>query len=261
MNPDPFIYTAHKDKRPGHKTAVAAALPMRGEVNYKKVSRIFSKQGLQLSRNNFYNLERQDDQGQLTKANELTLLLEYLAAGDFRVRLLEEYVLGDDEKPKERTVKAIAFTNSEILRLARGFVSGFSYIIDTTFGINKRRLPLLACVSIDNTDETFPFLLYYIVSESAEIFKFVNNILTELAFYNVPGPAVCIEDFAAGLQIAMLDFNEQETTAAAEQGRKAEICQLQTCIWHAVEAIKAKLVRAGKYSKERKDELTNLIWE
>ena len=260
MNLDPFTYVAHRDKRLGHSAAVAAALPMRGVISYEKVNRILQNQGLQLPKKEFCNLERQSGKGQLTKAEELTLLQEYLTADDFRVRLLEGYVVGDDSKPRERVIKAFAFTNSEMIRLGRRFVSEFGYIIDATFGTNKYRLPLLVCVGIDNTDTTFPFLLAYVVGESAEIFTFVNNILTELIFHDIPAPKVCIGDFAAGLRSARLDFNEQELAAAEAAERTAELCQLQACIWHVVEAIKAKLVRAGKYSKERRDELIGLVW-
>ena len=37
--------------------------------------------------------------------------------------------------------------------------------------------------------------------------------------------------------------------------------KLQYCNWHAVEAIERKLVAAGRYSKERREEPIFLIWE
>jgi len=61
--------------------------------------------------------------------------------------------------------------------------------------------------------------LVYINSESADIFAFVNDLLTELIFYDIPGPRVCIGDFAAGLRAAMADFNVKEKAAAEEEGR------------------------------------------
>ena len=36
---------------------------------------------------------------------------------------------------------------------------------------------------------------------------------------------------------------------------------MQLCEWHAVSAIKKRLVAAGKYSKERRDELISIIWD
>ena len=142
---------------------------MRGEISYQTVSRILQKQGLEFSRKEFYNLERQEQQGHLSRADELQLLLQYLEADDFRVRLLEEYVVGDDGQPKERVVKAVVFSNSEMVRLAKRYVSELIYTVDATFGTNNRRLPLLALVGIDSTDTSFPFLLAYIVAESTDI--------------------------------------------------------------------------------------------
>ena len=36
---------------------------------------------------------------------------------------------------------------------------------------------------------------------------------------------------------------------------------LQLCEWHAVAAIKRRLIAAGKYIKERRDELILMIWD
>ena len=182
MSPDPFLFNAHKRRKPGRSAALSAALPMREEIPYRKVSRILEKQGLEIGRKEFYNLLTGEQQGHLSKTEELILFFQYLREEDFRVRLLEEYIVGSDGEPKERVAKVIVFTNSEMIRLAKRFVSEFTYVIDATFGTNRHRLPLLALVGIDNTDTTFPFLLAYIVSESAETFRFVNNFLTEVVF-------------------------------------------------------------------------------
>lgn len=37
-------------------------------------------------------------------------------------------------------------------------------------------------------------------------------------------------------------------------------CTLKLCSWHAAEAIKKKLVKAGSYPLEIRKELTSLIW-
>ena len=255
------MYLQHLSKKPGRDAAIALSRPMRGEIPYTKVSRILGKQGLKLSRKEFYNLERKERGGRLIKAQELILSIDYLDADDFHYRFKENYVFDDDGEPKERVVTAIAFINAEMIRSARKYVSEYAYIVDAIFRTN-RRLSLLVLVGIDSTDSIFPFSLAYIVSESAETYIFINNMLTELIFFDkVPGPTVYISDFTAGLRIAMIEFNAQKLLAAEKEARVAQTCQLQTCTWHAVEAIKAKLVRTGVYSKSRRDELTNLIWE
>ena len=259
MNPDPFTFAAHKEKKPKQSAAISAALPMRGEILYRKVSCILEKQGLKISKKEFYNFQCGESKEHLSNQKELTLLLQYLQKKNFHVHLLEKYV-DIKGKPKKHIAKVITFTNSEMIRLAKKFVNQFVYMINATFGTNQTRLPLLVLVGINNTDTTFPFFFAYIVSESAETFQFVNNFLTEVVFFDVPGPAVCIGDWAAGLYAAMFDFNEQERVVAVEQGCSVEICQFQTCNWHTVEAIKAKLIRASKYSKKRRQEVTDLIW-
>lgn len=141
MSSDPFQYVQHKGKRPGYAGAVASATAMRSVISYAKASRILSAQGLELSRNEYYNLEREENKGALSKAEELTLLLDYLEQDDFRVRLLEQYDVNDTGEPVNRVVKAIGFTSSEMIRLARKFVSEFGYLIDSTFSTNKLYSP------------------------------------------------------------------------------------------------------------------------
>ena len=117
-----------------------------------------------------------------------------------------------------------------MIHLVRKFISQYNYVIDITFKTNKCCLLLLAYVGINNTDETFSFLLVYIVSESTDIFRFVNNVLAELIFYDISSPAVYIGNFATSLQSTMFHFNKQKIAAAAETKQDTKLCQLQACI-------------------------------
>ena len=103
-----------------------------------------------------------------------------------------------------------------------------------------QRLSLLVLAGVDSTNQRPPFLLAYIAAESAETFAFIKDYITDFIFYDIPGSAVCIEDFAQGLSSAMAEFKEQKTIAAATKGRKSETHRLQTCNWHAIEIVKAK---------------------
>jgi hypothetical protein len=49
-----------------------------------------------------------------------------------------------------------------------------------------------------------------------------------------------------------------EVVVAEEAGRPQQIL-LQLCEWHAVSAIKRRLVAAEKYLKDRRDELISMI--
>jgi hypothetical protein len=70
--------------------------------------------------------------------------------------------------------------------MARRFVSGFLYKTNATFNTNTRRLPLSVMVGIDNIGHMFPIAFMFITSELVKFFKFVNEYLTSLCFYNCP---------------------------------------------------------------------------
>ena len=148
-----------------------------------------------------------------------------------------------------------------MIDFARRFVSEFAYQLDATFNTNRERLPLEVLVGIDNTNHTFPFGLIFEISEATDIFRFINDTLTELIFYNVYGPRVQIGDFAAGLTKATVEFNEVEAAAAEEEDREPQLCKLQKCSWHAEEAILAHLVKSKRYSHEKCKELKSYLWE
>ena len=125
-----------------------------------------------------------------------------------------------------------------------------------------------------------------ITSESAASFKFAADQLMDLVFYDCPEAAVIVGDFSKGLgaAVAAKAAVDLEITAVTEEplicppdcdeelpeaakvavdetlGRRQYVL-LQLCEWHAVSAIKKRLVAAGKYSKERRDELISIIWD
>jgi hypothetical protein len=65
-------------------------------------------------------------------------------------------------------------------------MSGFLYKTNATFNTNTRRLLLSIIVGINNTGHMFPMAFMFITSESAKSFKFVNEYLINLCFYNCP---------------------------------------------------------------------------
>ena len=135
--------------------------------------------------------------------------------------------------------------------------------MDTTFNTNQDRLPLEVLTGIDPTGKTFPFCRVYTTGETAVMFRFLDSCLRELIFQgNVPWPEVGVGGFAAGLTKADKEAREEEIENAEREGRESEKrWKLQYCNWHAVEAIKRKLVAVGKYSKEKREDLNSLIWQ
>ena len=65
-------------------------------------------------------------------------------------------------------------------------MSGFLYKTNATFNTNTRRLPLYVIVGINNIGYMFSMAFMFITSESAKFFKFVNEYLINLCFYDCP---------------------------------------------------------------------------
>jgi MULE transposase domain len=169
-------------------------------------------------------------------------------------------------------------------------VSGFIYETDATFNTNSLKLPLSVMVSIDNTRATFPVAYCYITSESAVSFKWIAEQLTELAFWDCPKPTLIVGDFSKGLGAAVvakaaadlaakavdgvtlelrdeaeepnLDPNFPEAAKAVVgegEGQRVQRVKLQLCEWHAIQAIKRRLVLARRYKKDKREEIINKI--
>lgn len=83
--------------------------------------------------------------------------------------------------------------------MAWRFCVGHLVIIDATFNINNKKMPLLTAVRVNNKQETFPIALAYIPSESAEAFQFFFSCMCKKLFYNVLKPTVYLLDIAAGI--------------------------------------------------------------
>lgn len=61
MNPDPFSYTVHRSRRVGQGKAIELARGLRGEVSYKKATRILKNHDLHIERREFCNLTRTEN--------------------------------------------------------------------------------------------------------------------------------------------------------------------------------------------------------
>lgn len=111
-------------------------------------------------------------------------------------------------------------------------------------------------VGILNTGKTFPFGLCFITSETTASFEFMEQQLDDPFFYNCPRLKVIYGDFAKGLASAIA---KREAQYHADRNPSQYILQL--CEWHEVEAIKRHLVAAGRYPKDIRDNIIDLIWK
>lgn len=120
--------------------------------------------------------------------------------------------------------------------------------------------------------QTFTVAYCFITSKSAESFLFIFKCLQDLIFHDkCSGPGVIFSDFAAGLAAAMLKKRSQTLDRNVALNIAWEVsqamnsvntdCVLQICTRHVAEAIKKRLIKAGKYPVEIQKELEKLIWE
>lgn len=84
----------------------------------------------------------------------------------------------------------------------------------------------------------------------------MEDQLDDLLFYNCPRPRVICSDSAKRLTSAIA-----RREAEHQRAGYGETYILQLCEWHGVEAIKSLLVAAGKYPKDLREKIINLIWK
>jgi hypothetical protein len=199
-------------------------------------------------------------------SQQLEYVLQLFEAEKVHVRFRAEYTLDADGERNGRVIKDLFWMSPEQIRMTQRFISGLMYETDATFNTNVLKLPLSVLVGIDNCGKTFPAAFCYITSESAASFKFVTAQLSDLAFYDCLENVVIVGDFCKGLGAA-LDLSltkivdeplvypperDEEIPEAAEvivheEGGRPQHVLLQLCEWHAVQAIKRRLVSAGRY--------------
>ncbi len=117
-------------------------------------------------------------------------------------------------------------------------------------------MSLLILMEILNIGKSFPFGLCFITSETTTSFEFVKQQLDDLFFYNCLRLKVIFGDFAKSLASAIAKRKAQHH---ADENPQKYILQL--CEWHGVEAIKRHLVAEGRYPKDIRDKIVDLIWK
>ncbi len=269
MAPDSFAFKSHNDKDPGRENALVFGESLRASgIPYIQATRALANQDLKLTRSDYYNLQRSSEK--LTSEEELLAALGHLEDMGFHVLTKKVYMIENNER-RRRVTEMFFFCSPEQIVMGRRFVSGFVVETDATFNTNELNLPLSALVGVTNTLRTFPMTYCFVPSESAIAFKFMNKCMRTLFFTgDCPGPRVIMGDFAAGLTSTFL---EQRNVTLSEAGMN--VCfelldeasldesgsevTLQLCSWHAVEAIKKRVVNVG-YPKEQRKSLAAAVW-
>lgn len=84
----------------------------------------------------------------------------------------------------------------------------------------------------------------------------MKNQLADFFFHNCPRPKVICDEFAKELASAIA-----RREAKHQQAGHGETYILQLCEWHGVKGIKHHLVVAGRYPKELRERIIDLIWK
>jgi hypothetical protein len=128
--------------------------------------------GVVLSGRDYYNSVRKQLPDK-SKPETIVALLRMLEDNEFVYRTRFKIERDLTGKPIARKLVQLFFAHRKQLDAAARFVAGWVIVIDGTFNTNELRLPLLVCVGVLSTNETFPVAFSYCPSESAGSIGFV----------------------------------------------------------------------------------------
>ncbi|MCJ1346371.1 hypothetical protein MMC31_004587 [Peltigera leucophlebia] len=260
MAMDLFSFRQHCDKDPNRGGALQQAQSLRAAViKYRQALQALNIQGLCLFKDDYYNLSRSE--GNHTEEEAQQFAIAILKEG-FHVRCLERNII-EDNQAKRRIIEHFFFCNEEQIFLACRFLSHFLLETDARFNINHLNMPLSVLLGITNTGSFFPAAYCFISLESKESSWFMFACMKELMFYDQ-----CQRyswGLAAGLGVAMVKAVNPQEMPGGEAKSTYKMSQAMDvsrtdCSWHAAEAIKKKLIKAGSYPLEIRKELTSRIW-
>jgi hypothetical protein len=198
MAPDPFVYLRHSQAQPSVIAALPQATSMRdSSLLYRQAERILYGQGLRIDRRSYYNLARRQSMG--TTQDDLLALVSVLEYDGWIYRTFWDFINNDQGVIIKQVLKAVFFTNNELIRLARRFCPDWMIQMDGTFNTNRLKMPLIDVLGVTNTEHSFLFTFCFVTSESADNWSFVLQCLEQTVFKGLPLPRVVIADQGMGL--------------------------------------------------------------
>jgi hypothetical protein len=141
-------------------------------------------------------------------------------------------------------LKAVFFTNDDLIKLARRFCPDWMIQTDGTFNTNRIKMPLIDCLGVNNTGKSFIFAFAFVTSESSDNWGFVLKCLEQTVFNDLPLPRVVLADQGLGLR-AVFDV-------------VWPACILQFCEWYAAENIRRGLT-SQRYKKDKREVIMRLV--
>ena len=112
---------------------------------------------------------------------------------------LDKEISRDSTGREIQKIVSIFFWNLQSVEFSRRFTSNSLLIVDATFRINRKGLPLIIAVSKSNTKRTFPVAFCWVLEESIEAYAFFCKCLREEIYKGVPNPAVILIDLSTGI--------------------------------------------------------------
>jgi hypothetical protein len=259
---NPFGWKEHREATEEYQELLNEARHYRYAMEpYSRATKLLSLRslGLVIDKRTYYNVIRHKPLNK-HKPDTIAGLLQALDEREFRscIQYGNLNTNCDDDNPAEETtdgqpmkkLTSIFFWAPRGRDLARRFCAGHTIIVDATFNTNEKRMPLLTAVGITNEGKTFPVAYAYIPGETAAMFGFFFECLATEIFNNgAIQPQVYLTDMASGV-ISAVDTHQQ-----LPHGTK-----LQYCIWHAEEAIMAKVKNEGRYTSIERTEIKHQVW-
>jgi MULE transposase domain len=245
MAPNALQYKQHEKLLEEYTKAVRVATFHRDSfLPYSVSQRILEKEGLSLSRSDYYNLHR--DKAIRGVQDEFEALVHALDEAGFKYAYRMDLKQDENGKTIRRQLQQIWFALDQQIELAQRFIADFTLLADGTFSTNALNLNLITMIGITNTGHSFPAIQSFARSEAAMSFSFIFECNRDFIFTGtIPPPRVVISDQAGGIISSLPNYLSKTT--------------LQFCDWHVQQNIKSRLLK-GRYTKDLRELIISQFW-
>jgi hypothetical protein len=145
---NPLQYKQHLRLNKEYLKALETILAHRASyLSYITSQRILSKEGLSLSRTDYYNLHRGQQKANEVN-NEFEALIYALDEADFTYACKADTLFNEADKSVNRQIQQIWISLNEQIRLAQRFIADFILLSDDTFSTNALNLTLIIMIML-----------------------------------------------------------------------------------------------------------------
>jgi hypothetical protein len=113
-NPNLFSYLQYRNKKPGYIATLAATTIYCSVISYSDSKSLLQKESLpEISKKNFYNLQKKERESILSQQEELEYILQILEAENIHVRPQFENIVNRDREVCRHVIKDLFWMSSE----------------------------------------------------------------------------------------------------------------------------------------------------